>query len=313
MAFTAFRDMKPFPQLLFSAFVILVSFLIFLVLSVLIAIPFFGFDSILSIAGMSDLSDPTTLNVLKYFQTVQAIGMFILPPLIIAYLFVGNIPEYLYLNKALNASTFLSVVILMFAMSPLINFLGEWNSNMSLPDWMSGLEDWMRKSEDQADDITEAFLNVKTIPGLAFNLFMVAFLPAIGEELLFRGVVQKIFTRMTKNTHWGIWISAILFSAMHMQFYGFIPRVLLGALFGYLLVWSGTMWLPMLGHFLNNGMAVIFMFLINNGTMSSKVEEYGSTENSYYAAFLSLLIVGALLYMIKKENQNNVLLVENMK
>ena len=313
MAFTAFRDMKPFPQLLFSAFIILVSFLIFLVLSVLIALPFFGLESILNMANMSNLSDPTNLAVLKYFQTVQAIGMFILPPIIIAYLFLGNIPEYLYLNKPFNASTFLLIIILMFVMSPLINFLGEWNSNMSLPSWMSGIEDWMRRSEDQADEITEAFLNVKTIPGLSFNLFMVAFLPAVGEELLFRGVIQKIFTRMTKNTHWGIWISAILFSAMHMQFYGFIPRVLLGALFGYLLVWSGTMWLPMLGHFLNNGIAVIGMFMINNGLMSAEVEEYGSTENSYYAAIISLLLVVVILYMIKKENRGNILRVENMK
>ena len=313
MAFTAFRDMKPFPQLLFSAFIILVSFLIFLVLSVLIALPFFGLESILNMANMSNLSDPTNLAVLKYFQTVQAIGMFILPPIIIAYLFLGNIPEYLYLNKPFNASTFLLIIILMFVMSPLINFLGEWNSNMSLPSWMSGIEDWMRRSEDQADEMTEAFLNVKTIPGLSFNLFMVAFLPAVGEELLFRGVIQKIFTRMTKNTHWGIWISAILFSAMHMQFYGFIPRVLLGALFGYLLVWSGTMWLPMLGHFLNNGIAVIGMFMINNGLMSAEVEEYGSTENSYYAAIISLLLVVVILYMIKKENRGNILRVENMK
>jgi len=313
MAFTAFRDMKPFPQLLFSAFIILVSFLIFLVLSVLIALPFFGLESILNMANMSNLSDPTNLAVLKYFQTVQAIGMFILPPIIIAYLFLGNIPEYLYLNKPFNASTFLLIIILMFVMSPLINFLGEWNSNMSLPSWMSGIEDWMRRSEDEADEITEAFLNVKTIPGLSFNLFMVAFLPAVGEELLFRGVIQKIFTRMTKNTHWGIWISAILFSAMHMQFYGFIPRVLLGALFGYLLVWSGTMWLPMLGHFLNNGIAVIGMFMINNGLMSAEVEEYGSTENSYYAAIISLLLVVVILYMIKKENRGNILRVENMK
>ncbi|HPF50235.1 MAG TPA: CPBP family intramembrane metalloprotease [Draconibacterium sp.] len=313
MAFTAFRDMKPFPQLLFSAFIILVSFLIFLVLSVLIALPFFGLESILNMANMSNLSDPTNLAVLKYFQTVQAIGMFILPPIIIAYLFLGNIPEYLYLNKPFNASTFLLIIILMFVMSPLINFLGEWNSNMSLPSWMSGIEDWMRRSEDEADEITEAFLNVKTIPGLSFNLFMVAFLPAVGEELLFRGVIQKIFTRMTKNTHWGIWISAILFSAMHMQFYGFIPRVLLGALFGYLLVWSGTMWLPMLGHFLNNGIAVIGMFMINNGLMSVEVEEYGSTENSYYAAIISLLLVVVILYMIKKENRGNILRVENMK
>lgn len=312
MAITAFRDMKPFPQLLFSAFIILVSFLIFLVLSVLLALPFFGLESILNMASMTDLSDPTSLAVLKYFQTVQSVGMFILPPLILAYLFQGSVSRYLYLNRSFPSSTFLLVVLLMFVMSPVINFLGEWNANMSLPSWMSGLEEWMRRSEDQATEITEAFLNVKTFPGLAFNLFMVAFLPAVGEELLFRGVIQKIFTRMTKSAHFGIWISAILFSAMHMQFYGFVPRVLLGALFGYLLVWSGSMWLPIIGHFLNNSIAVIGMFMINQGWISDKVEEYGSTENSYYAAILSLLVVVFLLWQIKKQNVGNEIIAKEI-
>ncbi|MFV0269138.1 MAG: lysostaphin resistance A-like protein, partial [Draconibacterium sp.] len=244
-----------------------------------------------------------SLIVLKYFQTVQAIGLFILPPLILAYLYQGNISKYLYLNKSFQGSSFLMVIVLMVFMMPFINFTAELNSRLSLPSWLSDVEQWMRNSEDEAARLTEAFLNVKTIPGLAFNLFMVAFLPAIGEELLFRGVIQKIFTRMTRNHHWGIWISAILFSAMHMQFFGFIPRMVLGAVFGYLLVWSGSMWLPMLGHFLNNAIAVTAMFLVNNGTIGEGVEDYGST--SYYAATISLVIIAALLYLIKRENAGN--------
>lgn len=303
MAITAFRGMKPFPQLLFSAFVILVCFLAFLILSLIIAVPVFGFDSILSLPTLGDLENPESLIVLKYFQTVQAIGLFILPPLILAYLYQGSISKYLYLNKSFQGSSFLMVIVLMVFMMPFINFTAELNSRLSLPSWLSDVEQWMRNSEDEAARLTEAFLNVKTIPGLAFNLFMVAFLPAIGEELLFRGVIQKIFTRMTRNHHWGIWISAILFSAMHMQFFGFIPRMVLGAVFGYLLVWSGSMWLPMLGHFLNNAIAVTAMFLVNNGTIGEGVEDYGST--SYYAATISLVIIAALLYLIKRENAGN--------
>jgi len=310
MAFTAFRNMKPLPQLFFSAFVILVSFLAFLVLSFLIAWPVFGLDSMLSLPSLADLDNPESIVILKFFQTVQAIGLFILPPLILGYLFLGKPLSYLYLNKPFGGTTFLLVIVLMFAMSPFINFLGVWNSNMSLPEWMSGIEDWMRQTEEDAAQLTEAFLNVKTLPGLAFNIFMVAFLPAVGEELLFRGVIQKIFTRMTKNTHWGIWISAILFSAMHLQFYGFIPRALLGALFGYLLVWSGSMWLPVLGHFLNNAIAVIAMFFINKEVIDPGVEEFGSTTGSYYAAIISLGMIVLLLYLVKKENRGQQLSVE---
>jgi len=302
MAFTAFRDMKPFPQLMFSAFVILVSFLAFLVVSLIIAIPFFGLSSMLDIPQMGDLTNPGSIAVLKYFQTVQAIGLFIVPPLILGYLFHGKPLDYLYLDKPFTSPTFLLVIVLMFAMAPFINFLGVWNSNMHLPEWMGGIERWMRNTEDDAARLTEAFLDVKTLPGLAFNIFMIAFLPAVGEELLFRGVIQKIFTRMTSNTHWGIWISAILFSAMHLQFYGFVPRVLLGALFGYLLVWSGSMWLPVLGHFLNNALAVVAMFFVNNGLINPDVEEFGSTSDSYYAAIISLAVVLFLLWTIKRQN-----------
>lgn len=302
MAITAFRGMKPFSQLFFSAFVILVCFLAFFILSFVIAIPFFGFSSMLDLPNMGDLGNPESVVILKYFQTVQAIGLFILPPLILGYLFQGSTSQYLYLNKTFNSTTFLLLLVLMFAMSPFINFLGEMNSKMSLPDWMSGVEQWMRSKENDAARITDAFLKVETVGGLAFNLFMVALLPAIGEELLFRGVIQKIFTRMTKNAHWGIWISAIWFSAMHVQFFGFVPRLLLGALFGYLLVWSGSIWLPILGHFINNGLAVLALYFVNKGTINPGVEEYGSTSGSYYAAFVSVLIVVFLLWQIKKLN-----------
>jgi uncharacterized protein len=312
MAFTAFREMKPFPQLMFSAFVILVSFLAFMVLSLIISIPFFGISSIFDVLEAGDISNPDSIVILKFLQTMQAIGLFIIPPLILGYLFYGNTLVYLYLNKPISGSTFLLVVLLMFALIPFINYLGEWNSNMNLPEWMSGIEGWMRKTEEDATRLTEAFLDVKTLPGLAFNVFMVALLPAIGEELLFRGLIQKIFTRMTHSSHWGVWISAILFSAMHLQFYGFVPRVLLGALFGYLLVWSGSMWLPVLGHFLNNAIAVIVMFSINNGLIKPDIEQFGSTAGSYYGTIISLAFAVFLLWIIKRENAGNEIIAGNI-
>ncbi len=305
MAITAFRDMKSLPQLLFSAFVILACFLGFMVLSLIVALPFFGLETTINMTSLSDFGNPETIAILKYFQTVQAIGLFIVPPIILGYLFHGNIKDYLYLNKSFNSSSLILVLVLMFFAGPFINFIGELNNGMVFPEWLADIERWMKDAEENAAEITEAFLNVKTIPGLAFNLFMIAFLPAIGEELLFRGVIQRIFTTMTRNYHWGIWISAILFSTLHMQFYGFVPRVLLGAIFGYMLVWSGSMWLPILGHFLNNAIAVIGMFLIHNKFISPDLEEIGSTSDSYYMAILSLGLIIVFMLMIKRQNAEN--------
>ncbi len=305
MAFTAFRGMKPFSQLMFSAFVILVSFLAFLVVSLIIAIPLFNLESVLSLPTINDLNNPESIRLMKYFQVVQSIGLFIVPPFVIGWLFHGKSSDYLHLNKPVNGSSLLLILLLTFAAAPFINFIGELNMRMVLPEWLSGVEQWMQDAEEKAAEITEAFLKVENIGGLAFNLFMIALLPAIGEELLFRGVIQRIFTRMTKSHHWGIWISAILFSSLHLQFYGFIPRLLLGVLFGYLLVWSGSLWLPIVGHFLNNTFAVLAMFLIDKKILSPDIEKYGADSDSFYMAGISLLLVLVFLFLVKKENRGN--------
>ncbi len=302
MAFTAFRDMKPLSQLMFSIFVVIASFLAFLVVSLVIAIPLFGLDSMLNIPTINDLNNPESIRFLKYFQVVQSIGVFIIPPFLLGWLFHGNISEYLNLNKKITFASVLLVLVMSFAASPFINFMGEMNANMHLPEWLSGVENWMKNAEENAAELTEAFLKVDSFGGLLFNIFMVAILPAIGEELLFRGVIQRIFTNWTKNIHWGIWITAILFSAMHMQFYGFVPRMFLGVLFGYLLVWSGSMWLPIIAHFINNGVAVVGMYLIDKKLLTPDIEEYGSTSDSYYMAAVSFVLIVVFMLMIKRQN-----------
>lgn len=302
MAFTAFRGMKPFSQLMFSIFVIISSFLAFLVISLVIAIPLFGVDSIMNLPIMNDFNNPDSIRILKYFQVVQSIGVFIIPPFILSWLFYGNIVEYLSLNRSINFASVLLVLVISFSASPFINLIGELNENLRLPDWLSGLENWMKSTEEKAAELTETFLKVETFSGLIFNIFMIAFLPAIGEELLFRGVIQRIFTNWTRNFHWGIWISAILFSALHMQFYGFIPRMFLGVLFGYLLVWSGSIWLPIVAHFINNAVAVIAMYMIDKGMLSSEIENIGSTSDSYYMAAVSFLLIVVFMLMIKRQN-----------
>ena len=302
MEITAFRDLKPFSQLFFAAFVVVASILLFFVLSLIVAIPIWGFDTVLHLPQVNSETSQNIINLYKFIQVVQAIGFFIVPPFILGYLFHGKSNEYLYLDKSFNSQSVILVVVMMFFAAPFINLIGELNSNMSFPNWLSGVEEWMRNAEENAAEITDAFLNVKTIGGIAFNVFMVALLPALGEELLFRGVIQKIFSKMTHSHHWGIWISAILFSALHMQFYGFVPRVLLGALFGYLLVWSGSMWLPIIAHFLNNAIAVIAIFFINNDMLKPQYEEIGSTSDSYYMAGISLGITLVFLLMLKRHN-----------
>ena len=283
-----------------ATFVILFSFLAFFIISAVVAIPLFGLESFSSIVNSSVSMDENNIPFLKYIQVVQSIGLFIIPSLILAYLFGGQISEYLNTNKSPQLRSAIVAIAIILVSSPMINMLAELNSKLALPEFLSGLENWMRSSEDSANEITQLFLKTDSIWGLLFNIFMIGIIPAIGEELLFRGIIQRIFTDWTKNYHWGIWISAILFSALHLQFYGFIPRAILGAIFGYMLVWSGNLWFPIIAHFVNNSTAVIAYYLYNGGTISVDPDKIGTGSEYQIAGIISTIIVAVLFWNFYK-------------
>jgi membrane protease YdiL (CAAX protease family) len=298
MDFSAFRDMKPFAQLMFALFVMVASVFLFMVAGMLLALPFYGAENLMTAMSESKLNSPEGINFLKYLQVIQSVGLFVAPPFVISRLYDGNISEYLKMNRSTQVQSYLLASLCLLAVIPSINFLGDINSKMSLPESFSGLESWMKNMEEGAKVMIEKFMLVDGFSGLMFNIFMIAVLPALGEELMFRGVFQRIFSNWTRSHHWGIWITAFLFSAMHMQFYGFLPRLLLGAMFGYLLVWTGTMWVPIVAHFVNNLMGVLGYFLIGKGVITNDVEEWGTVPEQIPWVICSVLAVSGLLYLV---------------
>lgn len=257
---------------------------------------------------LNNLEDPRAIAILKLVQTISAIGTFVVPPFLIAYLIDPEPLTFLGVNKVANIRSIVMVVFVVMAAVPVINLLGELNSSMHLPGFLKAVEDWMRDSEDRAAGLTKAFLEMPDATTMLFNLFMVALIPAIGEELLFRGIVQRIFSSWSKNIHVGVWMAAFLFSAMHMQFYGFIPRLLLGAMLGYLFVWSGSLWLSITAHFVNNAAAIIFTFLFQHRVSSIDVDTVGTKEGDVLSVLISLALTISLLYMIyKSESQKRLL------
>jgi hypothetical protein len=252
-------------------------------------------------AVLSNYSDPDNIQFLKYLQTLQAIGLFIVPAFIIAFLFNPKANTYLKFNS-ISIRSVLFATIIMLASIPIINSLNVLNESMQLPDWLSGLESWMKEKEMSAQELTEAFLKMDTLGSLFFNILMIGILPSIGEELIFRGIFQRLFAEWTKNIHLGIAIAAILFSAMHMQFYGFLPRMILGVLLGYLFYWSGSIWVPILGHFVNNTTAVlIYYFYADN--MTKDIENFGAGKETFVFLILGLVVVIPLLYKFYVENK----------
>ena len=252
-------------------------------------------SAIVTVATNNDMSD---IRSLKIMQLIQAIGMFILPPLTLAYLWSETPLHYLRLSTKLKFSDVLLVVFLMMAAIPFINLITMLNQQLVLPEFLAPVEAWMKASELQIAEITEKMLNVHTPIELLFNILLIAVVPALGEELFFRGTIQKIFTER-RSAVWGIWIAAFVFSAIHLQFYGFIPRMLLGAFFGYLLFWSESLWLPIIAHFVNNAVAVIFYYLKYNGVKVPDVDTIG-TGNTLWLGVLSGILVFAGIYALKK-------------
>jgi len=188
MAFTAFRGMHPFAQFMFSLFVMLITVLAFMIVAIIVAIPFFGIENLTNSLTASGMDSTESLVLMKYLQVVQSIGLFVIPPIILAWLYHGNIIEYLRINQNASVTTYFFAALSVLMLIPLINFIGEINSQMKLPEIFSGIENWMKSMEETAKILTEKFLKVSSISGLLFNLFMIAVLPALGEELMFRGV-----------------------------------------------------------------------------------------------------------------------------
>ena len=286
------RKSKPSAQLFFSAIVLIVCGLVITALGMGIGGVIFGVNMGELEHMMQDLSNPQNVVVLKFFQTIQSIGVFIVPPIVVAWMLDGKPSVYLRYNRLPHLTGIIVVIAIIFFSNPLINWLNEINSALRLPGWLHSVQSWMENSEDQASKITEAFLAGSTISSLFKNIVIIAVLPAIGEELLFRGIVQKLLKKMYGNSHIAIWISAVLFSALHLQFFGFLPRMILGAMFGYMLEWSGTLWLPIIGHFVNNATAVIAWYLNKRGTIGTSLEKTGTqADGSFYLVLVSLIFL----------------------
>lgn len=301
----AFSSLSPLAKIFFSLFIIFSSFIFTLIIGSILAIPIFGINFFENPEILADISNPDYLPFFKYYQLVQSIGIFIIPPIVAAKLFGNHISNYYELNiKPLWIFLVLSF-LLMFTVQPFITFLIDINNNIDFPDFLKNIEDWMKQAEANAAKLSELFLVMDNPYTLIFNIFLMAVIPAIGEELFFRGLLQKLLNEWTKNIHIAVILSAIAFSAIHLQFYGFFPRLLLGALFGYMFVWSGTLWLPIFAHFINNAFAVILSYLWQKGIINENYESFGNFSNNYSAIILSLVLTSIIMYHFYKTRLKN--------
>ncbi len=287
----------------FNKFILLItlvlSFLIFsLLLGILVLVPFLG-TGVINLLANPDYSDPAVVTAMKVIQIINMAGGLLLPALIYTWLCSPKNTENRGFFKSVSPFAVVLTFILIIISQPVIGLASEINSHLSLPKALAFIEEWMKSKEDLGAQITEAFFSTTSTSGLLLNIFMVAILPAFAEEILFRGALARLFKDWTKNVHLAVFLSAFIFAAIHMQFYGFLPRFLLGTALGYLFFWSGSLWLPVAAHFTNNFLSVMVEFLFRKGIMHTNADNFGLNSSTWVIAISMVCVTGLLYYIYK--------------
>lgn len=231
---------------------------------------------------MKLLEDKGLLTLL----TIQDVFTFIVPAIAAMALFYRKPLQAMALDRAPSWKAIGLVVAFYLVSLPAMNWLVAANESMSLPSWMSGLEQAMRATEDSLAETTRQLLDIHSVWQLLSCVFVVGVMAGVSEEMLFRGAMLRTMQDSRLSTHAAVWIVAIIFSAIHLQFYGFVPRMVLGVWLGYLLVWTRSLWVPIIAHTLNNSTVVVFNYLSNVGIVP---EGYGDN--------LGLPVDGALPWL----------------
>jgi uncharacterized protein len=288
-------DQPSFIQLLVSAIVILLAGMIFTLFFFFAGALLFNSnpDKLLMVAQGKGAAD--TGMIFKYLQATQGMSIFILPSVIISFMMTNGRGDYLHIKNKPAGLKILFVICLAVFLIPVTGAAGIFNSKLNLPGWLGGLEKWILAKEETASYLTGILLQSNSFRGLLINIFVIAVLPAIGEELFFRGIIQQILIKMFRSGHLAIWITAIVFSSIHLQFFGFLPRLMLGLVFGYLFYWGGSIWLPVIAHFVNNAIPVISSYFTGINELNNRTLEFAET-GIFSIFFSSLICLMILLY-----------------
>ena len=233
-----------------------------------------------------------TLNIQICLQNILT---FTFPAVVIAYFTSSRPLHFLGMTTKLKFKNFAFVLLTYLCAIPAMNFIIDWNCNIHLPQQFSQIEQVLRDFEDAAQAMTNTLTSNNSLPRIALLILSIGVLTGFGEEIFFRGMFTNLLIQRPYNKHIAIWIGAFVFSLMHFQFFGFIPRMLLGAFFGYLLVWTDCLWLPIFAHALNNSFAIIVKYIEDQDIISFSVDKVGTTDMMPWSAIISIVIVAFLL------------------
>lgn len=246
-----------------------------------------GLDLRLVMSGFNERSPVQDRNLVRVVNLFSQLFVFALAAVFTAYLvYRREWYRYFRLDRSASVNIFSAAIVLIFGIFIFSQFMYWANQQLPLPEWASSME-------GEAAEMIKGILVMDTAGEFLLTLFVVAVLPAVGEELVFRGMVQQQLERVTQNPVLAIWMAAFIFSAFHLQFAGFLPRMLLGAGLGYLFLWTRSLWVPITAHFFINGMQIAGQYIQKNALAESAVGEV-----NWWATALSILLIAGLSYYL---------------
>jgi uncharacterized protein len=285
--------MHPALQFLLVIVILIVALVIGTLVGLGIIMIAFGMDTMKAITTVNT-ADPHFATALWIVQFTGTTFPILITPVFFATVVMNNKADYLRTSFRFPQQLLLIVFAVMMFSFPVIELLSNINQKIPVPKFLQ----WMADSQKNEQKMMEAMMNMKGIGDVIFNVLFIGLLTAVVEEFLFRGCLQTIFKQWTKNIHVAIWVTAILFSFFHMDFYGFLPRVLLGALFGYFVAWSGSIWPAVWAHFINNGTIVVLTYLYQKN--NTKVNPDSTHVFNSLAYIISIVIILFLFWIYRR-------------
>lgn len=296
----SFLDHQPLiVQILLLLGLVGISTLIFTAIGIALIEPIFGFSGYKLLVNElnnnpeSFVSNPVKINALKVVQLVSSIGLFLVPALVFSVLKRAG-GDYIGMRHVSTGFWYGMAVVFIFCATPIVAWLYHLNQLLNLPS--EDLMTTIRDTEDRAKVFTRLFLQMPSTVDLFFNIFLIAIVPAIAEEFFFRGVLQRMLNDSLKNLHIAVWVTAAVFSFVHFQFLGFLPRMFLGIILGYVFAFSGSIWVAVVAHIFNNGAQVVAAYLYQRGLINYNIED--ETAPELWIVAISILLTTAIFLFL---------------
>lgn len=298
MKFDFLKYLGPGSQLMLLILIAFFTLFLMQITAFLVIRPIWNVNIFENVEEISKLNSPESIQITKVIQVFYHVGMFLLPALIFRKLFGHPEKDFFVHQRQQEIPVWLVAAFFFMIAFPFINLLHQANLQMPVPDSMA-------QDDVQSTSMLMKLLGGEGIALLLVNIFVYALIPAIGEELLFRGVIMRQIALSTKNVHLAVWVTAAFFSFIHGEMTVFLPRFLMGVALGYMFVWSGNIWVGVIAHLFNNILSIVIINAVLNGNLEARYDMLGANQEDVLYLIPSILLVAmGIYYLYKKRNSS---------